>query len=85
MAVENAHSIAGEMFGSMKAALRATGSDVPMTNNTMVDNIEKVQLVIAEQRKTAAESIAGMGTVIGLYKNVRENLNSKSSFTTGLN
>lgn len=84
VAVENAHAIAAEMFGSMKAALKASGSDVPMTN-TLVDNIEKVQLGIAEQRKAAAESIAGMGTVIGLYKSVRENLNSKSSLTTGLN
>ena len=54
--------IAAEMYGSMKAALKASGSDVPMTN-TMVDNIEKVQLGIAEQRKTAAESIAGMAVL----------------------
>ena len=84
VAVENAHSIAAEMFGSMKAALKASGSDVPMTN-TMVDNIEKVQLGIAEQRKTAAESIAGVGVLIDMHKNVRENLNSRSSVATGFN
>jgi conjugative transfer pilus assembly protein TraH len=84
VAVEMAHSIAKEMFGSVKAALKATGSDVPMTN-TLVDNIEKVEHGIDEERKAAAESIAGLGTLIDMYKNVRENLNSKSSLATGLN
>ena len=78
VAVETAHSIVDEMFGSVRQSLQGSGSDVPMTN-TMADNITKVQEAVNEERLISAESVAGVTAVLDMYKNVRDNLNNKAS------
>ena len=78
VAVETAHSIVDEMFGSVRQSLQGSGSDVPMTN-TLADTITKVQEGVNEERRISAESVAGVTAVLEMYKNVRDNLNTKAS------